>query len=67
MKKKTYELIDKLKKHYVVYEEGSEFKIDDLIFKEYKDRLVVNTNSSIEKIPHELSEVEWWVNSSRDY
>jgi hypothetical protein len=76
MQQKTYDLIAELEKDYNVYVDGNEFTIDNYTFSEYGDKLLVNytTKHAVddireheEKIESDLSEIQWWVNSGRDY
>ena len=78
MQKTTLDIIEELKKDYCVHidAERRSFMIDNYTFSEYKDKLLVNysvwhavddATDYEEEIHKSAEEVEWWVNSGRDY
>lgn len=78
MNKKTLDLIEELKKDYHVRVYDDYFEIDDFQFSDWDDdKLIVTYYKYSEKyseylsddeiICHDLEEVQWWVNTGRDY
>ena len=78
MKKDTLDIIEELRKDYNVYiqDNNREFMIDNYLFSEYKDKLLVtysvrhavdDSTDYEEEIHKSAEEVAWWVNSGRDY
>jgi hypothetical protein len=79
MQQKTLEMIEELKKDYYVKVEEDNFQVDDYMFSEWGDDQLLVTyyrrnlthkneyDCVDEVICHELDEVQWWINSGRDY
>ena len=77
MKQKTLDIIEELKKDYYVKVEEDNFQVDDYMFSEWGDdqllvtywvRHAVDNSTEYEHEIHKSAdEVEWWVNSGRDY
>jgi len=78
MQKNTLDIIEELRKDYNVYIQDNNrgFMIDNYLFSEYKDKLLVtywvrhavdNSTEYEHEIHKSADEVEWWVNSGRDY
>lgn len=78
MRQKTLDLIEELKKDYHVRVYDDYFEIDDFQFSDWDDDKLIVTYykysvkyseylSDDEIICHDLEEVQWWVNTGRDY
>lgn len=79
MQKKTLDLIRELEKNYYVTTEGKSFRVDNYTFYEWKNGdLLVEYFLKLgeldddyivkeEVISHDIDEVQWWINSGRDY